>query len=107
MMFTAEIRSTSTINEGGRMKMKINNYGVNPINPYKNQQLKTEATKNASMKFADQIEISSQAKDLQGIKDYSTERADKVQRIKQQIEAGTYQVDANRLANDIATFYRL
>lgn len=107
MMFTAEIMSTSTINEGGRMKMKINNYGVNPINPYKNHQLKTEATKTAGMKFTDQLEISSQAKDLQGIKDYSTERADKVQKIKQQIEAGTYQVDANRLANDVAKFYRL
>lgn len=107
MVFIAEIMDTSTINEGGRMKMKINNYGVSPVNPYKNQQLKTEATKNTVVKFADQLEISSQAKDLQGIKDYSTERTDKVQQIKQQIADGTYQVDANRLANDLATFYRL
>ena len=87
-------------------EMKINNYGVNPVNPYKNQQLKTEATKKTTMNFADQLEISSQAKDLQGIKPYSTERAEKVQAIKQQIEAGTYKVDANNLAKNIASFYR-
>lgn len=88
------------------MNMKINNYGVNPVNPYKNQQLKTEATKKAAVSFEDHIEISSQAKDLQGIKNYSTERADKVQAIKQQIENGTYKVDANKLAKDLINYYR-
>lgn len=86
--------------------MKINNYGVNPVNPYKNQQLKTEATKKAVSSFEDHIEISSQAKDLQGIKDYSTERAEKVQAIKAQYEAGTYKVDANKLANDLTNHFR-
>lgn len=86
--------------------MKINNYGVNPVNPYKNQQLKAEATKKATASFSDHLEISSQAKDLQGIKDYSTERAEKVQALKQQIEAGTYKVDSNKLAADLLNYYR-
>lgn len=86
--------------------MKINNYAVNPINPYKNQQLKTEATKQATMKMEDQLEISSQAKDLQGIKKYSTERVDRVQALKQQVEAGTYNVDPTKLANDLLKYYR-
>lgn len=86
--------------------MKINNYGLNPINPYKNQQLKAEAVKKSATSFEDQLEISSQAKDLQGIKDYSTERADKVQAIKNQIEAGTYKIDSNKLAKDLLNYYR-
>ncbi|GEK35098.1 flagellar biosynthesis anti-sigma factor FlgM [Kurthia sibirica] len=86
--------------------MKINNFGVNPINPYKNQQLKTEAAKKATMNFSDQLEISSQAKDLQGIKDFASTRVDKVNMIKKQIEAGTYQVDADRLANDLLKNFR-
>lgn len=86
--------------------MKINNYGVNPVNPYKNQQLKTEATKKAAMNFSDQLEISSEAKDLQGIKDFAATRVDKVQAIKNQLEAGTYKVDADRLANDLLKHFR-
>lgn len=104
-METADIIST-TLKEGGQINMKINNYGVNPINPYKNQQLKAEATKKTAASFEDHLEISSQAKDLQGIKNYSTERADKVQALKQQVEAGTYKVDPNKLATDLLKYYR-
>lgn len=56
--------------------------------------------------MTDQIEISSAAKDLQGIKSYSTDRAERIGQIKEQVEAGNYKVDANKLASDLLRYYR-
>ncbi|AMW98130.1 flagellar biosynthesis anti-sigma factor FlgM [Rummeliibacillus sp. G93] len=86
--------------------MKIQNYGVNKVNPYQNQSLKTEKLKKSTVNMTDQIEISSAAKDLQGIKSYSTDRAERIGQIKEQVEAGNYKVDANKLASDLLRYYR-
>ncbi|GEL04471.1 flagellar biosynthesis anti-sigma factor FlgM [Rummeliibacillus stabekisii] len=86
--------------------MKIQNYGVNKVNPYQNQSLKTEKLKKSTVNMADQIEISSAAKDLQGIKSYSTDRAERIGQIKEQVESGNYKVDANKLASDLLRYYR-
>lgn len=86
--------------------MKIQNYGVNKVNPYQNQSLKTEKLKKSTVNMTDQIEISSAAKDLQGIKSYSTDRAKRIGQIKEQVEAGNYKVDANKLASDLLRYYR-
>ncbi len=86
--------------------MKIQNYGVNKVNPYQNQSLKTEKLKKSTVNMTDQIEISSAAKDLQGIKSYSTDRAERIGQIKEQVEAGNYKVDANKLASDLLHYYR-
>ncbi|MFG3612564.1 flagellar biosynthesis anti-sigma factor FlgM [Rummeliibacillus stabekisii] len=85
--------------------MKIQNYGVNKVNPYQNQSLKTEKLKKSTVNMTDQIEISSAAKDLQGIKSYSTDRAERIGQIKEQVEAGNYKVDANKLASDLLRYY--
>lgn len=86
--------------------MKIYNYGVNKVNPYQNQSLKTEQVKKSTFSVTDQLEISSAAKDLQGIKSYADERAERVQQLKEQIESGNYQVDAKKLASDMLKYYR-
>ncbi|MBO2534256.1 flagellar biosynthesis anti-sigma factor FlgM [Rummeliibacillus suwonensis] len=86
--------------------MKIYNYGVNKVNPYQNQSLKTEQVKKSTFNVTDQLEISSAAKDLQGIKSYADERAERVQQLKEQIESGNYQVDAKKLASDMLKYYR-
>lgn len=86
--------------------MKIYNYGVNKVNPYQNQSLKTEQVKKSTFNVTDQLEISSAAKDLQGIKSYADERAERVQQLKEQIESGNYRVDAQKLASDMLKYYR-
>ena len=86
--------------------MKIQGYGVNGINPYKNTQAKNNVTKQSNVSFQDHIEISTKAKDLQGVKTYATERAERVAQLKTQIQDGTYQVDSKKLAQDMLTYFR-
>ena len=86
--------------------MKIQSYGVTGVNPYQSQQTKAAAAKTNSASFRDQLEISSQAKDLQGIQSYETNRSEKVAALKEQIQNGTYQVDSNKLAQDLLNYYR-
>lgn len=86
--------------------MKVQGYGVNAVNPYKNQQVKTNEVKKSSLSFQDQLEISSQAKDLQGVKSYESERADRVSELKAQIQNGTYKVDSEKLAKDLLNHFR-
>ncbi|WP_397537239.1 flagellar biosynthesis anti-sigma factor FlgM [Rummeliibacillus pycnus] len=86
--------------------MKIYNYGVNKVNPYQNQSLKTEQVKKNTLNVTDQLEISSAAKDLQGIKSFADERAERVQQLKEQVQSGNYKVDAQKLASDILKYHR-
>lgn len=86
--------------------MKVQGYGVNAVNPYKNQQVKTNEVKKSSLSFQDQLEISSQAKDLQGVKSYESERADRLSELKSQIQNGTYKVDSEKLARDLLNYFR-
>lgn len=86
--------------------MKVQGYGVNAVNPYKNQQVKTNEVKKSSLSFQDQLEISSQAKDLQGVKSYESERADRLSELKSQIQNGTYKIDSEKLARDLLNHFR-
>lgn len=86
--------------------MKVQGYGVNAVNPYQNQQVKTNEVKKSSLSFQDQLEISSQAKDLQGVKSYESERADRLSELKSQIQNGTYKVDSEKLAKDLLNHFR-
>ncbi len=85
--------------------MKINNVGVNAVNPYKRQAQKIDATEQTKKQAADQLQISSAAKELQ-TSSYATERAERVQQLKVDIESGNYKVDANKVATDLLAFYR-
>ena len=85
--------------------MKITSYGINAVNAYKNQvrNVKSGADKAS---FADKIEISKAAQEMQGVSTYSTERAERVQQLKKDINSGEYKVDARKVAEDMLKYYR-
>ncbi len=85
--------------------MKITSYGVNNVNPYNKQQQKINSA-NGKSAFADKIEISTAAKEMQVSSTLNTERAEQVQKIKEQIESGEYKVDARKVAEDLLKYYR-
>lgn len=85
--------------------MKITSYGINAVNAYKNQVRNVKSDTNKTS-FADKIEISKAAQEMQGVSTYSTERADRVQQLKKDIESGEYKVDARKVAEDMLKYYR-
>ncbi|KGR90080.1 flagellar biosynthesis anti-sigma factor FlgM [Ureibacillus massiliensis 4400831 = CIP 108448 = CCUG 49529] len=85
--------------------MKITSIGVNNVNPYNKQQQKLKSVSGHSP-FADKIEISTAAKEMQGSSTYSAERAEKVEKLKAEIESGEYKVDARKVAADMLKYYR-
>ncbi|MFJ8234661.1 flagellar biosynthesis anti-sigma factor FlgM [Ureibacillus sp. NPDC094379] len=85
--------------------MKITSHGIHSVNPYTKQQntIKPMSGKSTSV---DKIEISSAAKEMQISSNYNTERTEKLQKLKEQIQTGEYKVDANKLAEDVLKYYR-
>ena len=61
--------------------MKITSYGINAVNAYKNQVRNVKSSTNKAS-FADKIEISKTAQEMQGVSTYSSERAERVQQKK-------------------------
>lgn len=89
----------------GGFDMKITSYGINAVNAYKNQVRNVKSDTNKTS-FADKIEISKAAQEMQGVSTYSTERADRVQQLKKEIESGEFKVDARKVAEDMLKYYR-
>lgn len=87
--------------------MKINNIGLNQINPYQRNQQQAEKALQSTKTAADQLEISSAAKSMQTKSSVEVEQAERVAAIKANIDAGTYKVDAKKLASNILDYYRL
>ncbi|MDI2589761.1 flagellar biosynthesis anti-sigma factor FlgM [Psychrobacillus sp. NEAU-3TGS] len=87
--------------------MKITNIGLNQVNPYKRNQQQVEKTQQVAKPTTDQLEISSAAKSMQTKSPVEVNQAERVAAIKAQIDAGTYQVDAKKLATNILNYYRL
>jgi len=87
--------------------MKITNIGVNQVNPYKRNQLQTEKAQAVAKPTTDQLEISSAAKSMQTKSPIEVDQAERVANIKAAIDAGTYKVDAKKIASNILNYYRL
>lgn len=85
--------------------MKINPIGLQAIQSYK-KQTRAETTAIVRQTFADHLEISSKAKEMQATNTYSAERAEKIKQLKADIDSGTYKVDAKKVAEDMLKFYR-
>lgn len=84
--------------------MKIHGPNHTNFNPYKNHiQKKNDVNKEATQK--DQLQISSQAKQLQGNEKPSSERAAYVQEIKNAVESGDYKVNHEKTANKMIAFW--
>ncbi|MFD1926867.1 flagellar biosynthesis anti-sigma factor FlgM [Sporosarcina siberiensis] len=86
--------------------MKINNFNMPPVNPYKANQQKVEKTETKVQKQTDKLEISNEAKQLSGIPSFSVERNERVQEIKAQVDAGTYKVDPETIAKNLMNYYK-
>ena len=87
--------------------MKITNIGLNQVNPYKRNQQQTEKAQQTTRPTTDQLEISSAAKSMQTKSPVEVNQAERVAAIKAEIDAGTYKVDAKKLASNILNYYRL
>ncbi|AIQ49715.1 flagellar synthesis anti-sigma-D factor [Paenibacillus sp. FSL R7-0273] len=90
--------------------MKINETGrINPINPY---QRTAEAQRQEQIRKStrkDEVSISDEAIKLlqaQNSGKVDTDRANKIESLKQQVSAGTYQVDAAKLADSLAPYFK-
>ena len=86
--------------------MKITSFGMNSINPYNKQQKSLKAAESKTAVNADKIEISTAAKEMSASSTYNSERAQKVQQLKEQIQSGNYRVDAHKVAEDMLNYYR-
>ena len=96
--------------------MRIENNSVNKIlNIYANQSNVSKTTKTDKTKKTDQLNISSTGRDFQiamdEIKNQPEVRTEKVDELRNQIKAGTYNVDAKSIAekmlSDANAFHRL
>jgi len=84
--------------------MRIDRYGSADLNLYQKQMETKKVTKSNSQQ--DKIEISERAKQLQRANVLGQERQEKVQKIKHQIETGTYKIDPKEIAKSMIEFYR-
>ena len=85
--------------------MKINNVNIPAVNPYKANELKAEKAEQKVNLQADKLEISAAAKQLSEVSSYTVGRDERVQELKGQIEAGTYKVDPEQLAKNLASYF--
>lgn len=85
--------------------MKINPINLQAINSY-NQQARPVKNTTTQKTFKDHIEISSKAKEMQATSTYANERAERMKKIKEEIDSGTYKVDAKQVAEDMLKYYR-
>ncbi|GAE26509.1 negative regulator of flagellin synthesis [Halalkalibacter wakoensis JCM 9140] len=84
--------------------MKINPYHSIQQNPYRKQMEKNEKAADMSTK-RDKLEISTEAMQMQKGTKLEQERADKVEALKKQIEAGEYKVDAKAVAHKFYEYW--
>lgn len=78
--------------------------GASAVNPYqKQQQIKTDQRKSEFGK--DQVQISSQAKELLKKNSHEINRQERIDQLKQQIKNGEYQVDSRKVAERIYEFW--
>ncbi|MGG5255324.1 flagellar biosynthesis anti-sigma factor FlgM [Neobacillus sp. SM06] len=88
------------------MTMKINPYGSQGVNPYKQQMNKFGQTEEKTIgKKADRVEISATAKEMQQLSQLPEERQAKIQELKNQVENGSYIIDPHKIATSIIAFY--
>ena len=82
---------------------RFNLKGAQQLSPSQNGTLKARQTQGQGVSLADRVDISQTSKDIRKIqsilKTTPDVRADKVRAIKEQIEAGTYKIDAKKVAN--------
>lgn len=84
--------------------MKIHGPNQTNFNPYKNQ-IQKQADYKKGVGKEDQLEISSQAKQLQESKNPNAKRSERIQEIKQAVDSGEYKVDPEKTAQKMISFW--
>ena len=84
--------------------MKINSTGFNKIQFYQNQ-LKIADNQQSKQQKEDQVEISSQAKDLQSASKILSDREERVQQLKQQVQEGSYEINPSAIAEKMINYF--
>lgn len=85
--------------------MKVNHVNLSAVNPYRANESNMKKLAKHTQAQTDKLEISSQAKQLSKISSYASERNERVQGIKSQIENGTYKVDSQEIAKNLMAYY--
>ena len=86
--------------------MKVHGSHQVNVNPYQQQLKKQHDAKQAGKKINDQLQISDAAKKMQESDGVHASREAKVNRIKQDVETGNYQVSPDQTAQSILNFLR-
>ena len=83
----------------------INNKAQRIAQMYRKQEISKQGKKTTGVHKRDELNISNEAKDFQvamkALRNTSDVRKDKVEEIKRQIEAGTYDVDSGKIVDKI------
>ncbi|EZP75128.1 anti-sigma-28 factor FlgM [Parageobacillus genomosp. 1] len=85
--------------------MKIHHVGPMNVNPYQRQYSRLDKQVSSANK-KDQVEISEAAKELQEAAKWESARQEKVEKLKQQVQNGTYTIDSKAIARSIIQYYR-
>jgi negative regulator of flagellin synthesis FlgM len=86
--------------------MKIQKFNLPAINPYKTNQLKAEQSEQKAKVKTDKLEISAEAKQLSEMSSFTVERNERVQELKAQVQAGTYEVNPEQLAANLVKYFK-
>ncbi|PXW93009.1 FlgM family anti-sigma-28 factor [Streptohalobacillus salinus] len=86
--------------------MKIHGSHQVKVNPYQQQLKKQHEAKHDGKKINDQLQISDAAKKMQESDGVHPSREAKVNRIKQDVETGNYQVNPDQTAKSMLNFLR-
>ncbi|WP_163538878.1 flagellar biosynthesis anti-sigma factor FlgM [Gracilibacillus sp. YIM 98692] len=86
--------------------MKIHGPNHANLNPYQKQIQKQQEAKQTKHNQEDQVEISNKAKQLQNKENPIANRQNYVNDIKQQVEAGEYQINTQEAAKKILNFWK-
>ncbi|MFA9558919.1 flagellar biosynthesis anti-sigma factor FlgM [Evansella sp. AB-rgal1] len=83
--------------------MKIN--PIYSLNAYRKQQEVSSKKSTELQKKHDQLEISSAAQNMQKVNQYAIDRQEKIEKIKDQIEQGTYKANAHETARKFYEYW--
>ncbi|WP_199616764.1 flagellar biosynthesis anti-sigma factor FlgM [Paenibacillus alkalitolerans] len=89
--------------------MKINESGrLSSLNAYRNNvNAKDAKASGKSLKAKDDVHISAEAKELlEAQRTGDTERAQRLEQLKSSVQAGTYHVDAHRIAEKLLPYLK-